>query len=120
MPKTIMVTTDGGGLHWHTHKCAGQARARLSLGGNAPVYELYLDTNGTLELRELPPYGQGGEDRVLYRTWPIGTRRTCVVCGQDIEWAGTDWRDRGNGMACLPYANRDGEIVHPAEIHRPT
>ena len=41
----------------------------------------------------------------------IGTREVCAKCGHEIEWTGTDWRDRGNGTRCLPPGgyDRDGK-----------
>jgi hypothetical protein len=42
----------------------------------------------------------------------IGTRDVCGLCGQDIEWTGDDWRDRGGNRGCCPY-EKAGEIVTP-------
>lgn len=50
----------------------------------------------------------------------VGERAACHLCGQDIEWTGDDWRDRGGNRQCVPYTER-GEIVQPPEgaLHAP-
>jgi len=41
----------------------------------------------------------------------VGTRTTCDRCGQELEWNGTAWWDRGSDTCCGPYHGPDGEIV---------
>lgn len=55
-------------------------------------------------------------DRARY-----GDQRACVKCGTDIEFhgRGTGWIDRGSGTRCLPYRDRQGEVVTPKGKHRP-
>ena len=43
----------------------------------------------------------------------IGTRASCGLCGQDIEWNGDVWWDRGGNTTCVPY-EKDGGIVIPS------
>ena len=50
----------------------------------------------------------------------IGERSSCALCMQEIEWSGDDWRDRGNGIDCLPFT-KDGEVIQPGPtwMHQP-
>lgn len=52
-----------------------------------------------------------------------GERAVCSCCGQDIEWLGKEhgWTDRGGNRSCVPYRNREWEIIQPPEgaKHKP-
>jgi hypothetical protein len=44
----------------------------------------------------------------------IGDREQCTRCGQEIEFHGKkEWRDRGNNRHCVPYINREEEVIEP-------
>lgn len=42
--------------------------AASTAAGRGDVFELWVDDDGALELRQLPRYHETGEDRVLYRS----------------------------------------------------
>jgi hypothetical protein len=48
--------------------------------------------------------------RIMY-----GDRSVCALCGQDIEWSGAKhrWKDRGANRECVPYRDKNGEILRP-------
>lgn len=81
----IRVVTDGvqskgnRTIKMYTHRYRSFAQARLSLDdGQGDVFELYLDDNGNLELRQLPRYNEGGESRVLYKS-TLDERKTATI-----------------------------------------
>lgn len=82
----------GDKVEWE-HLDAAAARAAEALG---------VDLNEPLEA--------AGEDEHT-PDHKIGARSTCERCGQEIEWTGTTWWDRGGDVTCGPYAGSDGEIV---------
>lgn len=55
------------------------------------------------------------------RIYDYGDRDVCRHCGHDIEYQGEGrWADRGNGVRCLPYEDREkNEIVTPSTTHEP-
>lgn len=53
----------------------------------------------------------GREYVVTAQSPNVGARCCCDRCGQDLEWTGNVWHDRGGGSKCGPYKDA-GEIVH--------
>lgn len=79
---------------------------------------LVLGVGERIDLRAYPVDDEDDEDD---DTPKVGAREACALCGQDIEWTGDDWRDRGGNRGCVPYEER-GEIVTPpaGAKHAPT
>jgi hypothetical protein len=89
------------------------ARKRFATLNDARIYASGLfDASGIVA---------GIEAKHITERRKFGDQTGCAICGQDIEWHGkaTGWIDRGSGRDCLPYTNRDGEIVKPTTKHKP-
>jgi hypothetical protein len=51
------------------------------------------------------------EDEDEDDTPPIGTRSVCTRCGQDVEWNGEEWTDRGGSASCGTAFQKPGPLA---------